>query len=58
MLKKFLTEERGAVTADWVVLTAGIVTLGLFVGLTVSAPTNDLATDIGGTLQAMDPKAY
>ncbi len=31
---RFLTDERGAVTIDWVVLTAGIV----FIALTFTAP--------------------
>ena len=30
-LKKFLKEEDGAVTIDWVALTAGIVLLGMAV---------------------------
>ena len=29
VLKKFLADERGAVTIEWVVLTAGVIALGI-----------------------------
>lgn len=35
MMGDFLREESGAVTADWIVLTAGILLLGLVVTYTV-----------------------
>ena len=34
-IKNFRNDEDGAVTVDWVVLTAAIVLLGLIVGTTV-----------------------
>ena len=34
-IKNFRNDEDGAVTVDWVVLTAAIVILGLIVGTTV-----------------------
>ena len=34
-IKNFTNDEDGAVTVDWVVLTAAIVALGLIVGSTV-----------------------
>jgi Flp pilus assembly pilin Flp len=34
-IKNFRNDEDGAVTVDWVVLTAAIVALGLLVGTTV-----------------------
>lgn len=42
----FLTSEEGAVTVDWVVLTAGLVGLGLAVMTVVSSGVQDLSTDI------------
>ena len=35
MVGLFLREERGAVTTDWVALTAGIVVLGMVVAYAV-----------------------
>lgn len=53
-----LRGDAGAVTIDWVVLVAAVVTLGLAVGVTVSRPANDLANDIGTTLESLAPKTY
>ena len=49
-LKSFALSESGAVTVDWVVLTAAIVGLGLAVMAVVSAGVEDLSTDIQGQL--------
>ncbi len=50
-IKNFRNDEDGAVTVDWVVLTAAIVGLGIAVLTTVGKGTVDrsttLATDIG-----------
>lgn len=43
----FLNDEAGAVTVDWVVLTAAVVTLGLVVFNFVSPAVSNLASDIG-----------
>ena len=48
--KNFNQDEAGAVTVDWVVLTAAIVGLGIAVLTTVSKSTNALATKIGAEL--------
>jgi Flp pilus assembly pilin Flp len=45
-IKNFRNDEDGAVTVDWVVLTAAIVALGLAVGTTVSTGANELATQV------------
>ena len=49
--KAFASDESGAVTVDWVVLTAAIVGLGLVVMTTVGAAIKDqaeaIATDVG-----------
>ena len=52
-IKNFRNDEDGAVTVDWVVLTAAIVALGLVVGSAVSDGATDLAEDVGGDLTAM-----
>lgn len=49
-LKKFQNDESGAVTVDWVVLTAAIVGLGIAVITTVRGSTNGLATRISNAL--------
>jgi hypothetical protein len=47
---KFITSEDGAVTVDWVVLSGGIVGVGIAVVSTVSGGIEDLAGDIRTTL--------
>ncbi|NPD19514.1 hypothetical protein [Alterinioella nitratireducens] len=49
-IKNFAKSESGAVTVDWVVLTAAIVGLGLAVMAVVSAGVEDLSGDIQGQL--------
>jgi Flp pilus assembly pilin Flp len=51
MIKTFLNSESGAVTVDWVVLTAAIVGLGLAVMAVVSAGVEDLSGDIQTQLE-------
>ncbi|MGI3187026.1 pilus assembly protein [Nioella aestuarii] len=48
----FLSEESGAVTVDWVVLTAALVGLGLAVISVVSSGLENLSGDIRGQLEA------
>ena len=45
-VKTFLADESGAVTVDWVVLTAAIVGLGIAVMASVSGGLEDLSGDI------------
>ena len=49
-LKAFAANESGAVTVDWVVLTAAIVGLGLAVISSVRTGVGALATDISTSL--------
>jgi Flp pilus assembly pilin Flp len=42
----FLNDETGAVTVDWVVLTAAVVTLGLVVFNFIAPAVSDLASNI------------
>ena len=44
--KSFKNDESGAVTVDWVVLTAAIVGLGMVVMTTVGGGIEDLGTAI------------
>ncbi|MCK0142386.1 hypothetical protein [Aliiroseovarius sp. F20344] len=53
MIKTFKADEDGAVTVDWVVLTAAIVGLGLAVMLSVRGGTEGLATKISEALASM-----
>lgn len=58
LAKNFKNDESGAVTVDWVVLTAAIVGLGIAVLTTVSQGTGQLAGKISGELEAMDVQGY
>ncbi len=51
MIKTFLNSESGAVTVDWVVLTAAIVGLGLAVMAVVSGGVQNLSQDIDTQLE-------
>ena len=46
IFNKFLADESGAVTVDWVVLTAAIVGLGIAVLTSVSGSVDTLADSI------------
>ena len=50
---KFLNDESGAVTVDWVVLTAAIVGLGIAVLASVSDGITDLSDDVSESLEHM-----
>ena len=47
---QFLISEDGAVTVDWVVLTAAIVGMGIAVLAAVGAGTTDLSSGLGTSL--------
>ena len=53
-IKNFGRDEDGAVTVDWVVLTAAIVGLGIAVLTSVSGGTTSLADKISSELDGMD----
>ncbi|PWJ15025.1 Flp family type IVb pilin [Jannaschia seohaensis] len=46
LIKNFLKDESGAVTVDWVVLTAALVGLGLAVMAVISSGLENLSGDI------------
>ena len=52
LAKKFNNEEDGAVTVDWVVLTAAVVGLGVAALAAVKSGTKSLTTKIDGYLSS------
>ena len=55
MFKKFSTAEAGAVTVDWVVLTAALVGLSAVVVTTVKTAVETKATSISTSLNGAAP---
>lgn len=53
-MKKFFDDESGAVTVDWVVLTAAIVGLGIAVLLSVGGGTQTLADKISSHMASQN----
>jgi len=52
MIRQFAAGESGAVTVDWVVLTAAIVGLGLAVVTSVRSGVSSLGTNISTSLSS------
>jgi Flp pilus assembly pilin Flp len=50
LFNTFLNDESGAVTVDWVVLTAAIVGLGIAVLTSVGGGTTTLADSVSSSL--------
>lgn len=55
LIKNFATSESGAVTVDWVVLTAAMVGLGMVTVMLVSNGVESLAWNVHSTLWNMEP---
>jgi Flp pilus assembly pilin Flp len=53
-LKRFHDEDEGAVTVDWVVLTASIIGLSLAVIATFGEATLDSSTGVGARLSGIE----
>ncbi|MBZ4021241.1 hypothetical protein CKO11_02020 [Rhodobacter sp. TJ_12] len=49
-----LSREDGAVTVDWVVLTAAIVALGMIVGLVIWNNSGSLAQSVASYLSSQE----
>ena len=45
--KDFISSEDGAVTVDWVVLTAAVVSLAVLVIFTIQGPTGNVGDGVG-----------
>ena len=58
LMQNFKRDEDGAVTVDWVVLTAAIVGLGIAVLASVSSGTTSLADKISSNLSAQTITTY
>ncbi len=56
LFKNFKNDESGAVTVDWVVLTAAVVGLGIAVLAAVSSGVQNLSGDINTQLSAQGTK--
>ena len=54
----FKRDEDGAVTVDWVVLTAAIVGLGIAVMVSVGGSTSDLSDTIAAKLSTTGIATY
>jgi hypothetical protein len=54
LIKSFIFEESGAVTVDWVVLTAGIVGLSIATAAVVSGGVENLSGDVDTRLTDME----
>ena len=52
LIEAFVKDEIGAVTVDWVVLTAGIVGLGIVVTNQIGASVVTVGTNIASNVQA------
>jgi Flp pilus assembly pilin Flp len=55
ILKRFQKDEDGAVTVDWVVLTAAVVGLGLIVMAAIRPAIGNLSTAIAEDIEAAAP---
>ena len=48
---KMLTDEEGAVTVDFVVLTAGVVVMAMLIAPFLRSPVSNLAESIGAGVE-------
>ena len=53
-IKNFFSDESGAITVDWVVLTAVVVGLGAAIGISIATSTLTLAGEVGDDLSSGD----
>jgi len=56
-MKRFSRDEDGAVTVDWVVLTAAIVGLAVIAFGAIETATSDLTVDIASDITASNAPA-
>ncbi|OUD08884.1 hypothetical protein BVC71_09175 [Marivivens niveibacter] len=57
-IKNFRNDEDGAVTVDWVVLTAALVGIGIAVISTVSGGTTAMGDKMSTMLEAQKTATY
>ena len=58
MIKNFAKNESGAVTIDWVILTAGVVVLGIASYNIVRGITKDLADNTVASMSAFNTSLF
>ncbi|MAC79872.1 MAG: hypothetical protein CML66_17620 [Rhodobacteraceae bacterium] len=56
-IKNFRKDENGAVTVDWVVLTAAVVALAGAAYTAIDSGATNLTTETGNFIKAQDPDA-
>ena len=54
LIKKFRSDESGAVTVDWVVLTAAVIGMGMLVLIPVATGTESLSEVVGGSIAGVN----
>ena len=54
-LLSFVADEDGAVSIDWVVLTASIVAIGVVVGSNVNSIPGEVTGDVQAYATSVDP---
>lgn len=52
--RNFFGNESGAVTVDWVVLTAAVVALGVAAGAAMTSSTGQLSDDIWAYMDSLE----
>ena len=54
-LKRWVNDECGAITVDWVVLLAGIVTMIFLVFAAITPSTEAFAEEVGDGVESIEP---
>lgn len=57
-LHNFMTDEDGAVTVDWVVMTAAVIGIGIAWTTSVGGAADEHTTRIGDTMSSIGIKTY
>jgi len=53
-LHRFVKDESGAITVDWVVLTAAVVALGVAAAAAMATGTTELSDNIWAYMDSLD----
>ncbi|WP_224826589.1 hypothetical protein [Cognatishimia sp. MH4019] len=55
LLKKFASDDAGNASVDWMVLSAGLVFLGVAVAISIGTSTGEVASSTTENIDAIDP---
>ena len=55
LLKKFASDDAGNATVDWLVLTAGLLFLGVAVAISVGTSTGAVASSTTNAIDDIEP---